>query len=305
MLFYFKLQFTILNRKLTDFGVPPIVGYTLITVIFIMASNHLFASQTNAPYIYTAIALAITFANNDKGKNDFIKNCYTTKTYYFIKALQNILICLPFAAILLYNQTYFLAILLIPINCLIAFIPINVTSTKVIPTPFGKTPFEFTVGFRKKFLPIMLTYLIAYIAIYVDNYNLGIFALIANFLIAILFYNKVENEYFVWSHSVLPKDFLILKIKIALTNSSLLSLPILFFMSIFFSNQISFLLLCVFVCHLYLVASVLLKYSNFPNTIDFPKTLLFGITVVFPPLLIGVIPFYYKSATKKLSNYLK
>ena len=42
-----------------------------------------------------------------------------------------------------------------------------------IPTPFSKKPFEFSTGFRRSFFMFPIAYILTFIAIRVDNFNLA------------------------------------------------------------------------------------------------------------------------------------
>ncbi len=58
-----------------------------------------------------------------------------------------------------------------------------------------------------------IAYVLAIIAVKVDNFNLGIFALVLIFLTIFGYYLKPENEYFIWVYNCTPTKFLIEKNK--------------------------------------------------------------------------------------------
>jgi len=39
---YFQLQVKILNRRMIDFGLPVLIGYAILPVVFVLLSNYLF-----------------------------------------------------------------------------------------------------------------------------------------------------------------------------------------------------------------------------------------------------------------------
>ncbi len=174
----------------------------------------------------------------------------------------------------------------------------------VFPTPFRKKPFEFIVGFRRSLFLFTAAYGIMFASIYVHNLNLGIFALCLNYLIILGFYIKPENDFFVWSFSDNPSVFLFKKIKTALKYSCMLCFPMVLILSVFYSENMVLFTLIFLVGWAYLVAIVLAKYAAFPDEMDIKEGMLIAISISIPPLLVGVIPYFYLKAKKQLQKYL-
>jgi hypothetical protein len=169
-----------------------------------------------------------------------------------------------------------------------------------------------------------IAYGFSIIAMVVDNFNLGLFALMLVLLTVLGYYIKPENEYFVWSYSLSPKKFLIEKIKIAFLFTSYLVFPILILLGFFnFENQdallkitylgkytfdienIVALILFTFVGFLLLATIILAKYSAYPKEIGiFESILLIGI-FMFPALVVVAILLFANKSIKKLKFYLK
>ncbi len=150
-----------------------------------------------------------------------------------------------------------------------------------------------------------MAYLLTYISISVGNFNLGIFSLLLVFLVALSYYSKLEHEYFIWSFNLSPTDFLMEKIKTGLAYTTLSSIPILIALSIYFNSELETLLTFLLLGFAYLITIILAKYSVYPNEVSIPQGLLIAVSLMFPPILIGVIPFFYFESKKRLKTILQ
>ncbi len=305
MRYYFRLQFKLLNRHLNDFGIQPLLGYFLLIILFTGLSVLLFLKTELAEYIYAAVAVGFIFRLSETGRNRFLKTCFNAYDYYQIRILENLIVVLPFAIFLAYESSFLTSILLIPVAIMLVFFNFSQALNITIPTPFSKRPFEFTAGFRNTFYMILFAYFLAIMAVTSGNFNLGIFALILVFILCISYYQNPENEYFVWIFSRSPQGFLTHKIRVALLFSSLLCLPVAAILSVFFSENIVAIAGFLFLGYLYLIAVILAKYSIFPDKINLPQILVIAFSVSFPPLLLGLIPFFYIKSVNRLKEILE
>ena len=305
---YFKLQSTMTKRKLSD-GSRPIVGYLLallMLLIFIgLSILLLYSGITFAPYIYMLVSLFFTSKLSEIKRNDFLKSCFGSKQYKKVRMLENLIVALPFVIFLICKQQFYSAIILVAITILMALLNFKATYNITIPTPFFKKPFEFTTGFRNTFFMFFIAYGLAIIAVTVDNFNLGVFSLALVFLTILSYYLKPENEYFVWSYSLTSPKFLIEKIRIAFLFSLYLCSPVLVLLSIFYIEHIGILLFCVLLGYSYLAAIILAKYSAYPDEMDFVQAIIMTVCLMFPPMLIVVIPFFANKSVTKLNEFLK
>jgi len=296
----------------------------LILFMFVGLSMSLFYKTTFAPYLYVLISLYLTSNLSEIKRNDFLKICFGNERYVKLRILENLIIALPFVIFLIYKQQFYPAIFLVTITVLLALSKFRISYSITIPTPFYKKPFEFTVGFRNTFFLFFIAYGFSIIAVTVDNFNLGIFALMLIFLTVSGFHIKPENEYFVWSYSLTPARFLIEKIKTAFLFTFYLIFPILILLGIFnFENHdallqikylgnysldfenITALLLVTFVGFLLLATVILAKYSAYPNEIGLLEVMMTILCFMFPPMLIVVIPFFAEKSIKKLKFFLR
>ncbi len=243
---YFQLQFKMLNRKMIDFGLPLLIGYTLLPFVFILLSNYLFGNTEFANYVYGLIALSFVSKLSEPKRNNFLKSIFNKDKYNKLRIIENVIYCLPFTLFLIYKKQFILSIIL---NLSVVIITLFNFSTNInvtIPTPFSKKPFEFTVGFRKTFYIFPIAYFLTYISVSVGNFNLGVFSMLLIGITCFSYYSKIENEYFVWNYNLSSKEFLLEKMKTCLVYFSLLILPIIITLAIYFFNEINILIVFLF-----------------------------------------------------------
>tara|TARA_B110000037_G_scaffold178011_1_gene203552 strand:- start:840 stop:1310 length:471 start_codon:yes stop_codon:yes gene_type:complete len=145
-----------------------------------------------------------------------------------------------------------------------------------------------------------LAYALTAIAINVDNFNLGIFSMLLISITTLSYYSKPEEEYYVWVHADTTKSFLKKKIIIATKNYILLTIPILIGLLIFYPIKFGLILLFLFIGILFLWTMLLAKYSVFPDEIHLSIGLIIAFTILFPPLILVVIPYLYNKSINNL-----
>lgn len=305
MLNYFRLQLLLNSRKLRDAGVHPVVGFLLIAVAFIAGSFFLFYKTMYAPYLYVFMALSFISPLSEKGRNDFLLLSFGTARYRQVRVLENLLVALPFVAFLCYKLQFVWAAVLPVVAALLAFnnldIPLNVT----IPTPFSQKPYEFAVGFRGTFWVVLIAYALVAIGIAVGNFNLGVFALLLLFGIILSYYFQSEPEFFVWAHNTKPVRFLLGKVKTAVVYSTILALPLVTALAVFFNEDALIPVGVMLLGYLYLACTISARYAAYPNDISLPQGILLTICLVMPPTIIFILPYFIKSSTKRLQPVLK
>ena len=301
---YFQLQVKILNRRMIDFGLPVLIGYAILPVVFVLLSNYLFEKTEFANYVYGLFALIFISKLSEPKRNDFLKSIFNTYNYKKLRIVENIIYCLPFTLFLIYKKQFMFSITLnLFVICTMLF-NFSTNLNAVIPTPFGKKPFEFTAGFRKSFYIFLIAYFLTYISVSVGNFNLGIFSMLLIGIICFSYYSKIENDYFVWNYNLSPKEFLIEKTKTCLLFFTFLILPIIITLGFSFISQIDILIVFILLCYAYLITIIFAKYSSFPNDMSISQGILIGLSLVFPPILILFIPLFYSQSIKKLNTIL-
>jgi len=304
MKYYFLLQFKMLNRQVAEYGISPALGYILSIAAFIGFSVLLFNKTDYAEYIYIAGGLSLIQRLSEPGRNQFIKTCFPGSDHYKVRIIENMIIILPFLVFLLFKLLFIHALLFLAIAMLMALMTFGSKSGLVVPTPFGKKPFEFTVGFRYSFLVFILAYFLAVMAIVTGNFNLGIAALILVFLVCYTFYLNPEHEFFVWIFNQSPARFLSAKIKTALIYSSFLSVPVSLLLIIAYPDKLPVVAIFQALGYVFLTTVILAKYASFPHQIALPQFVILAVSAWFPPLLVAAIPFFYLRSVNRLKELL-
>jgi hypothetical protein len=302
---YFQLQFLRIKRHITDFGLPPVVGFVLAALLFVILSAFIFYRlKTWSDEIYTTLALGVLLQFSDGGRIDFLKTIFTPPQYRRVRLLENGIVALPFVIFLLIKSCFWQALIVVLGAAILAILRLNLQPNFGLPTPFGKLPYEFTTGFRKTFPVIVLAYFLTIMAILVGNFNLGVAAILLIYLNAMSFYSYVETDFYVWVHAFDAKSFLWYKAKIAGRNAALLSLPLALSLIVRFPADWSILPVAMLIGSLYLTVAVWGKYSDFPQNMGIPNGLLFSISVILPPIILFTLPYFFNKAFKKLSRIL-
>jgi hypothetical protein len=272
---------------------------------FLLGSIVLFSRTEFAVYAYVLVPFAFISTLSETKRNDFLKSCFSKSTYYKVRILENCILVLPFAAFLTYKLMILPVFIMTGVAILVALFNFKSNFNYALPTPFYKKPFEFTVGFRTTFYLFGASYFLTFMAIYVSNFNLGLFALFSVFLFCLLYYLTPENEYYVWSYNLKPVAFLFEKIKTAIIFSTLICIPILAALGYFFSESIFQLFIFLVLGYISLMTIIVTKYSCYPNRMSFIHTLILVGGLVYPYVLVGVIPVFYMQSISKLKQYLK
>ncbi|WP_298427238.1 ABC transporter permease [uncultured Kordia sp.] len=305
MKFYFILQYKRIYRHIDEFGVIPFIGFAILIVIFIGISKTIFSNLPSANYFYILIGLSLSVKLGTVQRTVFLKKCFPKQTFWKVRMLENTFFILPFSIFLIYKQLYLEAIAIHVLAIGTSFLNNIGIQSKTIPTPFGKKPFEFIIGFRNSFWVFILAYALTYISIAVGNYNLGVFGLIVVFVTCMSHYSKPEPLYYIWIHSLTPKAFLYDKIKTAIIFTGLLVLPIIIALSIYFPLlELQFTLLFTVIGFCFIMLTILGKYHNYPSNIPLFQTFAMLVSLVFPPLLFLFIPIFYKKSIKNLNSIL-
>nr|MDK2851434.1 hypothetical protein [Candidatus Cloacimonadota bacterium] len=285
-------------------GGYPILNYLAILAGFLVVSLILYYFSDAFMLSYMLVALLVITRLSSKKYNDFLKLTFSTADYYKIRLAENLISALPFLLFLCAVGDFQLGLAILISSALLVFIQFRVKWQIVIPTPFSKYPFEFIVGFRVSFIVFALAYFLTYISIRYTNFGIGIFALLIVPIVCTMFYFKVEDVFYVWIFSSNAKRFLIDKVKIAFFCLFLLCLPIVITLSISYPTKIPIILICQIIGLGLICASVLAKYSSFPNEIGKREGLLVLFSIIWPILLFFTIPYLFKRSIRSLEGIL-
>ena len=293
------------NRRFKDTGFEPILAYLILTIGFVGLSIYLFHKTEFAEYIFLLSALTLISKLSETRRTEFLKICFGDTKLKKIRVTENLIYSLPFLIFLLYKQLFFSVLLLFVLTTILALVNFRTTINFTLWTPFSKRPFEFTTSFRNTFYLFFAAYALTAIAVSVNNFNLGVFAMLLVFATTLSYYTKPENEYYVWTYNVNAKEFLFSKIKTAILFSTSLALPIAIVIAIFYPQNIGILSLFFLVGWAFLISVIVSKYSAYPDEMNITQGILLALCIWFPPILVVLIPYLFKKSENRLSILLK
>jgi len=302
MAYYLKLQFKRINRHLEALGFNVVLAYVLSLLAFVGMSKILFEKIKYAQYIYIAVTLWTCYTFSNPNRNQYLQLLFQHKNFRIIRLIENILIAIPFVTFLLYQNFYPGALIVLILAIVFSTIQIAVTNQFTLPTPFYKKPFEFITGFRKHYLIFIFAYLLTGISIYVDNFNLGIFALVIIMLTTLNFYAKPEPLFYIWTHAFSAANFLNDKIKTAISHSLILITPLVAVLLVFHLSYWYIIGLVVLLCMMFLILILLGKYANYPAEVNLMPAIAIALSLLVPPFLCVFIPYFYLKAKQNLSQ---
>lgn len=303
---YFLLQSKILNRKFKDtIGFNPFLSYFILLLCFIIVGEYFYYKTEYAPYILALISIIISSSFSEVRRVEFLKTCFSDVRVKKIRILENLICSIPFVLFLLYKQEFSMILILMVLNTVIALLNININRNFTIRTPFSKKPFEFAIGFRNSILFIILTYALFIIAITVNNFKLAIFSILILQFITSGFYSKPEDEFMIWIHNYKPKNFLKNKIRTAIYYSSFLVFPMQLTLCFLYPNNIKIILISLPIGWIYMIYFITNKYAHYPNEFNLTQGFKLGITIIFPPILLLMIPMHYIKSKNNLSTLLQ
>lgn len=301
---YFLLQFKMTNRKFSDAGINPVFAFFIGIGVFIFLSSYIFQKSEFAPYLVVLTAFSFLLKGAEKRRTEFLINTYGSNKKNIIRGIENLLISIPFILLLLYHNALIEASILLLSSIFLARISFMSSGNSSLPTPFSKEPFEFTVGFRNTFFVYLIAYILTFIGILLNNFNVGIFGMLVIFLVSLSYYTKPENEYYVWIYSSSPRGFLLKKLIIATKNTFFIVLPVFISMLMFYWDELALILLFFMLGFVFLWTIILAKYSTYPSEMNIPEVFLIAVCIYFPPFLIVLIPYFYLRSIKKLTSLL-
>lgn len=301
---YFHLQYTMANRRFADAGIKPLWAYGLLAMVFVGLSVYLFQQTAFAPYIYALSAISLLSRLSDSKRNEFLQMCFADNRLKQIRITENLIITLPFVIFLTYQQQWVVICALIASALLLATFHFRATFQITIRTPFAKNPFEFTAGFRNTFYLILLAYILNFISIYTQNFNLGIFTILFIFAITLSYYTKPENEHFIWVHKQNASQFLLNKIRIATKYSFFLVLPMALSMGFLYQENIAMIFIFLIMGWAFLVLMIVSKYATYPDELNIIQGIMFALCIWFPPLMLILIPYLFRQSQKRISHLL-
>ena len=301
MSYYWTLQYRRVNRWLRYWGVSPFWAYFLIPILLYFFVKLIYYKTEYAPYLVSLIFTSMVMPLSEKKRNNFLKSIYNKASFIKLRLIENMALAIPFSIYMCTNALQVINLLPLTIAAALAFYNNQNSISTKIPTPFSKYPFEFTVGFRYYWPIIILLYLLLFIGIYVNNFNLCIVVYAGLFLVTTSFYNRIESYFFLWIHTHTPINFLNSKIRIGILYSLITSTLGLFSLMIFFPKMAWLSLLITVIGTGYTSLAVVIKYTQYPRQFNLLNFIALMISIGFPFILFITIPFYYKKAISTLN----
>lgn len=304
MKFYFNLQYKRFRRLLEHLGINLFLGIILGLACFFILSSLLFFKLEYANWIYLDFALIFIFKLTDSRRNNLQKLIFSKDDFFKIRLVENSIVAIPFFIYLLFELEFLVALILLLAIPFLAFLKFNLNWIKTIPTPFKKFPFEFIVGFRKTFWLLALIYFVIIKAIQVENYELSLFALIVIIFNCLFYYQKPEQEYFVWIHNFRTQEFLRRKWFTLLKCVFILSMIPLIALFVGFPEYWWITIFVYLLGNSILSSIIVAKYSSYPFGINIGHGILYFTSLIIPPLLIFTFILFYKKSRERLEQIL-
>ena len=305
MYLYFQLQLRMLKRQIVDFGLHPFVGLLLAPLIFLALSYSFFYKMPDGAWLYAMIGLASLSQLSNVDRTDFLRLCFSRNDFYRVRLVENGIVIVPFVLFLGSKAHWLAAAVLVSLALLFAVIRYGKRLNFTMPTPFFKHPFEYLVGFRSYWLLLAAAYVLAGIAISVQNFNLGLFTLLLLLFCGMSFFSAIEQIHFVWIFSLNAREFLWYKIRAMIWQTLVLCSPILLALTYFFAQYWVLIWVILGFGIVLILLAIVVKYSSFPKSISLPQAIIVGLSIALPPMLLLVVPIFYRKALHNLKDILE
>lgn len=302
--YFFRLQVRRMHRTIGDLGLNPWLFYIGAPLLFAGGSIALFSRTTYANWIYIGIAAAALIQLSGSARLDFLRQVFDRPTYWRIRILENSLMVIPFMAFLSYRGEPWFMLGLLVLAAVIVPLRVGSAGTPPLPTPFSAHPFEFAVGFRNSVGLLFIAYLLMVVGIWVGNGHLSIATLLLVILVCSGYYAWGEPPLYVWVYQLTPHSFLWLKVRMAFRHLSLVLVPMVLAVACFFPGDWPILLAVVVTGYGYLALAVLAKYAAFPKAVSLLQGIFMAVSLVFPPLLLISVPYFFRQAKNNIALIL-
>jgi len=301
---HLRLTFLRLARRIRNFGLPPYPSMVLIALCFFGLSDRLFYKSDWAGYLIAFMGVSSVSAFSAASRDEFLLLLLDRLRLRKLRLIENLILSIPFLLVLVFHSAFAESLLLLTMSAALSLLRIKTNYRFVIPAPFPAYAFEFISGFRRTFFLFPLFFLLVPISFFSDNFNLGLLCIGLTSLILLGYFQKPEEEFFVWIYAENPFSFFRRKIRTALLCSFFtLFLPALALL-ILFPAKIEHLLSFYFFALIFISAIILVKYASFPSEAGLPEMLILGLCLYFPPAFLAVIPFFLFKSLRNLKPLL-
>lgn len=301
---YLLLQFKRTLRYFSERGIAPLLGLILLACL-IGGLGYLISIRTShAGIVYLTLQMFALLALGERRKIETLKLIYSKGLFRKLRIVENLIVSVPFmVCLIIFREQYFYVSLVLPV--FMGFVLVDGVRFRTIPTPYTKEPVLLPAGFRKTLLINISAYTGLIFSLLIDNYNLGLFALIVMVFIYFSFYNAREPYEYVWIFNLSAKAFIIQKLKEGAFGLILFVAPALIII-IARDWESSYLpLIILLLAVLNLINLIGAKYADFPNEIMIPNGLVVALAMIISPLVIITIPYFYSKAIRNLKPVLE
>lgn len=302
---FLSLQLRIVNRHISDAGLRPLAGWLLAALLFAVLSSILYLKTGFASWILTLLLPGMLTRLSGKERNEMISMLFSGSDRVIIRIAENLLVTIPFAVVLTVAEAWLPLGVAFGTSIVMALSVFSLTAAVVIPTPFGRWPYEFPAGFRRSWPAIAFSLFLCLMSVVSGNFNLSVFAQLCLTVVVIAFYLQADPEIYVQMFSCRPRTFLVKKIVTAAGCSVLLAAPVMIASMAAFPDRWWIPPVVHAIAMLYLAAVILLRYASFPGEPGVPGLIILALAVSFPPLLLVVIPYFGARAVRHLKPLLQ
>lgn len=293
----------------------PILGLVLLLAIFLFVSVAIYEKTTYASWIYMSIAIISISEFQQKQANEFLKYNVDSRSYYWVKLIENAMFAIPFIAFLLYENSMIQALIFVVFVLLYSFFNYKIPKPKLkaLKSPFLSHAIEWHNTMRTYIVVFVLQLLLLIPAAISDNFY--VFAVM--FFILLFFinltYSTVESEFMIWVYRTTTNSFLLKKLK-TLSVSYFSSVLLFFVVGVaFYHTHWQFLVLLILLGYLSVLGSMLIKYQFYPHevAVQISQLIFFGLIVgsfinpAMAALTVLIMLYAYFKAKRKIKFILK
>jgi len=290
---------------LKDNGIYPWLFYLILFILFVFLTVRLLDDFAFGEWVYALIGFSLSLPLVDSQRLGFLKQITEDRHFFYLKLIEQSIVLFPFIIGLFIFRHYLAAIVLICAGVYLSLRKSNFHLPYSIPTPFGGQPFEFPSGFRKTLILILLAYGLLFIGLRVDNFNLALASIAGIGFIVGGFHSSPEPRFYIWIFKNTPAHFLRNKGLIILKYMSVLILPIMITLVCFDYAKVVLVIFIAVAAFCFAIMCMLSKYISYPQEINIIQGLAMGAAILFPPVMIAIIPWFYIKALRRLQPILK
>ena len=170
--------------------------------------------------------------------------------------------------------------------------------------PFGKTPYAFVAGLRRRgYGYVPLSFVLAK-ALQTPNANLAVVGVLVWVLLPASFYGETEPEYLLRQDVRAARAFLADKLAVGLRQHAVLCAAPLLVVGAALPTHLLWLLLVYGYGALVLAGAIGLAYRSYPSRPSLPEQLFFAAAAVVAPALPAYVWWSLRTARAHLSRYL-